>query len=180
MKKIPKYCFKCGVIRHGTKGCVRIGGQRANRREEELKFGSWLRVPSLTRRWGMSGGWNQGGRWGRTQLERMYEGDQRRQEWRNRAGNSARSSIAPAKEGSNYGSRISSLSLSKKDSGNNGVAMENNEVLMGGEDTTLPVMGRFYGDRISNTIEGDVVDNLNKGKISNEVNHSNGKNIYVG
>jgi hypothetical protein len=47
-------------------------------------------------------------------------------------------------------------------------------------EVTLPIMGRFYGDRISNTIEGGIVDNLNKGKISNEVNHSNGKNIYVG
>ena len=63
------------MIRHGTRGCVRIGGQRANGREGEPEFGPWLRVPSPTRRRGMNGWWNQGGRWGRSQPERMYEGD---------------------------------------------------------------------------------------------------------
>ena len=61
-EKILKYCFRCGVIRHGLRGCIRVGDQRVHGREVEPKFGPWLRVPSPNRRRGLGGGWNQEGK----------------------------------------------------------------------------------------------------------------------
>lgn len=138
MKKTPKYCFKCGVIRHGARGCVRVGGQRANRRNVEPKFGPWQRVPSPNRRWGMGGGWTHGRRWGRTQPKKIYDGDRYHQQWRSREkvggegkaghdGGSIGTFTVSAKGGSNNNSCNSSVSLSIRDSGNKGALMEIDE-----------------------------------------------------
>jgi hypothetical protein len=37
-----------------------FGGRRLHREEKKMEFGPWLRVPSLTRRMGMGGGWASG------------------------------------------------------------------------------------------------------------------------
>ena len=44
-EKTPRFCFKCGVIRHGGRGCVRPGGRRFQESENDHEFGPWLRVP---------------------------------------------------------------------------------------------------------------------------------------
>jgi hypothetical protein len=190
-EKIPKYCFKCGVIRHGTRGCVRVGVQKASSRDGEQEFGPWLRVPSPNRRRGMGGGWNQGGRWGHNQPEKNYGGDQRHQEWRlheeTGGGDSAwhgyvlaGNSTAPARDGCNYDSRNSSPILSKSDNRNKGAVIENTVAFLGGEDTAQTIMGRIYGDRNNFNSEGPASENSNKEKVMTEASPNNGKNIYVG
>jgi hypothetical protein len=159
-EKIPKYCFRCGVVRHGTRGCVRVGSNRANSREVETEFGPWLRVPSPTRRRGMGGGWARGDRWGRNQQER-YQADNRSQhQGKNveeeeggggtgNGGGSAWKSPAPAKGRSINESRISSQYLSIGGSGNNEVLMANEGAVMKGGDQQIKARERFYGDRSS-------------------------------
>lgn len=167
MKKIPKYCFKCGVIQHGTQGCVRVRGQRINGREAEPEFGPWLRVPSPNRRRGMSGGWKYGGKWGRPQLEKLSDIVCHNNQWRGRegtigdsgaghGGGSTGTSTTPAKEGSGNVSRNSSLSLSIRGSGNKGTLMEKEGEVMEGGDLEKDFMERSYGDpsRIRGEREG--------------------------
>ncbi|XP_059436731.1 uncharacterized protein LOC132169771 [Corylus avellana] len=190
-EKIPKYCFRCGVIRHGTRGCVRVGGQRAYGRETEPEFGPWLRVPSPNRRRGTGGGWNHGGKWGRNQPENFFEGDRQHQQWRHmgdvgggvgaeHGGGSAGTATTPVKGGSNNVSRNSSLSPSKRGSGNKGALKEKERVVMGGADLAQTVMGRLYGDISSNNGEGEGRGESKGGKVSEEINCNKGKNIYVG
>jgi hypothetical protein len=43
-EKVPKFCFKCGVIYHGVRGCTGgIGGKMAG---SEYEYGPWLHVPT--------------------------------------------------------------------------------------------------------------------------------------
>jgi hypothetical protein len=55
-ERIPRFCFKCGVIRHGGRGCVRPGGKRLQENENSQEFGPWLRVPPSNRNGGGGGG----------------------------------------------------------------------------------------------------------------------------
>jgi hypothetical protein len=55
-EKIPRFCFKCGTIRHGDRGCVRPGGRRSQEKENEVQFGPWLRVTPPGNRGGRGGG----------------------------------------------------------------------------------------------------------------------------
>jgi hypothetical protein len=55
-EKIPKFCFKCGVVRHGSRGCEVSGGRRTNGGWSEDEYGLWLRVPSPNRRQGANRG----------------------------------------------------------------------------------------------------------------------------
>jgi hypothetical protein len=50
-KKIPKFCFKCEVIRHGTTGCGKAGSQRLQGNKLDNQFGPWLWATSLTKRY---------------------------------------------------------------------------------------------------------------------------------
>jgi hypothetical protein len=43
-EKIPRFCFNCGVIQHGSRGCVRPGGVRSVGEGRESQFGRWLRA----------------------------------------------------------------------------------------------------------------------------------------
>lgn len=53
-ERLPKYCFQCGVIRHGRGGCEKRSMMRNH--ESSAPFGPGLRAPSPTR----SGERNQG------------------------------------------------------------------------------------------------------------------------
>lgn len=59
-EKLPKFCFRCGVIRHGLTGCLQSGGRRTSGEAAETQFGSWLRALSPNRRQG-NGRWGAGG-----------------------------------------------------------------------------------------------------------------------
>jgi hypothetical protein len=48
-ERLPKFCFKCGVMRHGKTGCFRQGNRQYGK-NEELPYGNWLRVSYPTRR----------------------------------------------------------------------------------------------------------------------------------
>jgi hypothetical protein len=48
-EKLPRFCFKCGVVKHGRLGCSKIGSRRTTG-EEEYPFGNWLRVSYAARR----------------------------------------------------------------------------------------------------------------------------------
>jgi hypothetical protein len=43
-EKIPRFCFKCGVIRHGAGGCVNEVLRWKNGRGNENEYGPWLRA----------------------------------------------------------------------------------------------------------------------------------------
>lgn len=60
-EKIPKFCFKCGTIRHGSRDCDRGSGRRIQGADDENQFGPWLRVPSPKKHhYEASGRWDKG------------------------------------------------------------------------------------------------------------------------
>lgn len=68
-KKIPKFCFKCGVILYGSCGCGKGSGRQLHGGEKEDQFGPWLRVASLKRCYGHGGGWHR-------ESNKEYEGEE--------------------------------------------------------------------------------------------------------
>jgi hypothetical protein len=46
-ERLPKFCYHCGVIRHGVEGCLK---RSMMRKQEVIQFGPWLRANSSTRR----------------------------------------------------------------------------------------------------------------------------------
>lgn len=63
-ERIPRFCFSCGVISHGCRGCQEGGRRRMHGDESDMQFGSWLRAGSPSRRhergWGHTGGESSG------------------------------------------------------------------------------------------------------------------------
>jgi hypothetical protein len=61
-EKIPRFCFKCGVIFHGREGCLVRGSRKIHDKEAEDQFGPWIRVgssrPGIDRRRDRGGGDN--------------------------------------------------------------------------------------------------------------------------
>jgi hypothetical protein len=55
-EKIPKFCFKCGVICHRAEGCVNEVQRWKNGRGQVNKYGPWLRVGTPWRKTGASKG----------------------------------------------------------------------------------------------------------------------------
>jgi hypothetical protein len=51
-KKIPKFCFSCGVVRHGPKGCTQNVPRRNPSAQGENPYGPWLRVSFYSRKFG--------------------------------------------------------------------------------------------------------------------------------
>lgn len=47
-ERIPRFCFHCEVVLHGTKGCMKR--EEAMTKERELEYGPWLRAPLSGRR----------------------------------------------------------------------------------------------------------------------------------
>jgi len=43
-EKLPRFYFKCGVVKHGQLGCNKVGSRRPNGGEEEYPYGNWLKV----------------------------------------------------------------------------------------------------------------------------------------
>lgn len=43
-EKLPNYCYQCGVIMHGQKGCDREGSWRSPSTKADQPYGPWLRV----------------------------------------------------------------------------------------------------------------------------------------
>jgi hypothetical protein len=43
-EKIPRFCFKCGTVRHGRRGCVAPGGKPMKGNEDGAQYGPWLRA----------------------------------------------------------------------------------------------------------------------------------------
>jgi hypothetical protein len=41
-ERIPRFCFRCGIISHGCKGCLEGGNRRMHGEEKELQLGTWL------------------------------------------------------------------------------------------------------------------------------------------
>jgi hypothetical protein len=55
-ERIPRFCFKCAVIKHGVRGCVKPGGRMLPENENMQQFGPWLRVSPPNRFGGGGGG----------------------------------------------------------------------------------------------------------------------------
>ena len=45
-EQLPRFCFECGVIKHGKRGCLKRTTSRVKKRKPE--YGPWLRVPTPT------------------------------------------------------------------------------------------------------------------------------------
>jgi hypothetical protein len=56
-EKLPRFCFKCGVVIHSNQKCGEYGGRKTQRTVETEEFGTWLRVASPKRRFGHGNGW---------------------------------------------------------------------------------------------------------------------------
>jgi hypothetical protein len=54
-ERLPKICFRCGVIQHGEKGCSRWEIGRIHGSDERADFGVWMRASSPKR--GPDRGW---------------------------------------------------------------------------------------------------------------------------
>lgn len=46
-ERLPRFCFHCGIIHHGSAGCLGRSGMRT--RETGTQFGPWMRATSLGR-----------------------------------------------------------------------------------------------------------------------------------
>jgi hypothetical protein len=62
-EKIPRFCFNCGVIQHGSRGCVRPGGVRIGGEGRESQFGRWLRAGQFDNRFAGGRGERSYGAW---------------------------------------------------------------------------------------------------------------------
>lgn len=40
----PKFCFHCGIIKHGNRGSMMLSSKRLHDVESELQYGPWLRA----------------------------------------------------------------------------------------------------------------------------------------
>jgi hypothetical protein len=60
-EKLPKFCYNCGVIKHGRSGCIEQGAGKKKGDEEGYPYGPWLRVAFPSRR-GTGGEVRRGGR----------------------------------------------------------------------------------------------------------------------
>jgi hypothetical protein len=47
-ERLPKFCYQCGIIRHGNEGCQKRSNLR--NQEDTTKFGPWLRAKSQPRK----------------------------------------------------------------------------------------------------------------------------------
>jgi hypothetical protein len=60
-EKIPRFCFKCGVVMHNSQTCGSYGGRKTQRAEETEDYGPWLRVASPKRKRDQERGWARNG-----------------------------------------------------------------------------------------------------------------------
>jgi hypothetical protein len=49
-ERLPKFCYRCGVIKHGVTGCSASSGAR--KQNALVEFGPWLRATSPKGVWG--------------------------------------------------------------------------------------------------------------------------------
>lgn len=54
-EKLPVFCFKCGCIIHGLKGCAEFNTRKTSHGEHADGWGLWLRAEDGFRRTGMEG-----------------------------------------------------------------------------------------------------------------------------
>jgi hypothetical protein len=66
-KKIPRFCFTCGVVMHSSPKCGEYGGRRTQRAEETEEYGPWLQVSSPRRNYNQGNGWSK-----RREKESLY------------------------------------------------------------------------------------------------------------
>jgi len=71
-EKIPNFCYNCGVVRHGRKGCVASDSHVEGGLPGESPFGSWLKVIHVFRKW--RGGDESKGRWRTNQGQQWRRG----------------------------------------------------------------------------------------------------------
>jgi hypothetical protein len=60
-EKLPLFCFRCGCIVHGSKGCSAPPATHIHAREEPKQWGSWLRAIDPRRRGATTGPGSRGG-----------------------------------------------------------------------------------------------------------------------
>ncbi|XP_059429203.1 uncharacterized protein LOC132163020 [Corylus avellana] len=78
-EKVPKYCFRCGLICHGKDGCERRDVRRKQGEDNVFEYGPWLRATSprrgMQRERGRRGGENYPQEeWGRKEAGRHWRG----------------------------------------------------------------------------------------------------------
>jgi hypothetical protein len=57
-ERLPRFCFYCGIIRHGVGGCLNSKGGHFPRDQANLQFGSWLRASMAFKQFGVEKGWS--------------------------------------------------------------------------------------------------------------------------
>lgn len=145
-EKLPKFCFQCGIIRHGSTGCLQQRGRRSYP-ETATQFGAWLRVPSQNRRSNSNWGGYAGGNMGRTtnQSNSGHEDSQREKTWRS-SGFHSDASSGRYVAGEPFGGRNSSCA----DEGQNNIALMRGGATRGGMEGTVrtrPAVGNSDENR---------------------------------
>ncbi|GLT71843.1 hypothetical protein SLA2020_438340 [Shorea laevis] len=55
-EKLPNFCYHCGLLRHGYKGCLKKDGRRASGEDGVSQYGAWLKAIPSKRYWDGRGG----------------------------------------------------------------------------------------------------------------------------
>ena len=193
-EKIPKFCFKCGVIRHGSRGCGLTGGRKLYGGGIEQQYGPWLRVPFPNRRMG-------GPRWGYlgdrrghadfNNLDGLELADKMRPTFETdkgeqrdiHGGGSSGNSASPMRRGREIQSRDPSESFQFSGIGDRELQRDREEILIGGE-----IQGSQTGNNsLKNSFpieDGTTKEHNNENAIIEgenlAVQSRKGKNVYVG
>jgi hypothetical protein len=83
-KKLPRFCFSCGLVLHEGGTCRDISTRRSQRREEAVEYGSWLRVASPRCRFNQ-GGWQRRARQDPRHTGNNYEQLANHSPWRSQS-----------------------------------------------------------------------------------------------
>jgi hypothetical protein len=57
-ERLPKFCFQCGIIRHGMGGCLSKRGGLFPGASSKLQYGPWLRASPAFKRSGFARVWS--------------------------------------------------------------------------------------------------------------------------
>jgi hypothetical protein len=105
-EKIPKFCYRCGIIRHGASGCQRDGGRQLSGEAKDNQFGAWLRADSPNRRQGYGRGGRDAGPAARPNRHCSPEEERSRSTAGSRPGEGRFRDATPVKGGVLRGSQI--------------------------------------------------------------------------
>jgi hypothetical protein len=191
-EKIPRFCFKCGTVRHGGRGCIAPEGRKALRNGGEAQFGPWLRVMSGGYRTGRAGRGRNPGAWRNTaHPSHVSVTSNRRENYGGSAGSSATETGGVGKGTTDSRQRPKKGKVSEtgkqqqffKDSGfsRDPLNQEREDTFLEDSDAELDEQSPKIHEAVGETQSG--VNNIGGAaqvSINEQIANGKGKSIYVG